>query len=338
MKQCSAWGSRALWLCAYLSLGIASPPAGADIFRPAYFELKEVDEKHFSVIWRVPLGSNRSLGAKPVFSESISVDEPAEVTFPSNIRQEVFSIFAPNGLEGERIRFDGLLGTATDLVVRVLRRDGGVQVERLTPESAEFVVIGTPTLSEISASYLALGFEHILSGADHLLFVVCLMLLVRNLRPLIWTITSFTVAHSVTLICAALDWLRLASPPTEAVIALSIVFIAAEVVREARGQTTLTSRLPWVAAFLFGLLHGLGFAGALGEIGLPKSAVVLALLAFNLGVELGQVAFVATLLAVFLILGTWNPISSARKRLVLAYLAGTTAAFWSTERVAAFFI
>ncbi|MEM1142076.1 MAG: HupE/UreJ family protein [Pseudomonadota bacterium] len=336
-KRFSACSSNALWLCACIALGITSLPALADIFRPAYFELKELDEKHFSVIWRVPLGGNRSVRARPVFPESISVDEPSDITLPANMRQEVFSIYAPTGLEGERIRFDGLLGTATDLVVRVLRRDGGVQIERLTPESAEFVVLGTPSMSDISVSYLVLGFEHILAGADHLLFVVCLILLVRNLRSLVWTITSFTVAHSVTLICAALGSLRIAGPPTEAVIALSIVFVAAEVVREAGGEPTLTSRFPWAASLLFGLLHGLGFAGALGEIGLPETAIVLALLTFNLGVELGQLAFVATLLVVFLIFRAWTPIASARTRQALAYLVGTTAAFWTIERVTAFF-
>jgi hypothetical protein len=206
----------------------------------------------------------------------------------------------------------------------------------LVPSRASFVVPEAASGWDVAVAYLALGVEHILGGVDHLLFVLALLLLVRGFTLLLKTITAFTVAHSLTLALAALGVLNVPGAPVEAVIALSILFLASEIVRTRGGQIGLTARYPWVVAFTFGLLHGLGFAGALAEVGLPQSAIPLALLFFNVGVEVGQLLFVgASLVVVDLIRRprfTW-PAWSWR---LPAYGIGSVAAFWCAERVVAF--
>jgi hydrogenase/urease accessory protein HupE len=188
----------------------------------------------------------------------------------------------------------------------------------------------------VAWSYFVLGVEHILGGIDHLLFVLALLLIVRGSRRIIATVTAFTVAHSVTLAAATLGWVHVPGPPVEAIIALSIVFVASEVVHARQGRAGLTEQAPWIVAFSFGLLHGFGFAGALAEVGLPQAAIPLALLTFNVGVEVGQLMFVAAVLALRFVgtrflrgEATWLPVATA-------YGVGAVAAFWTIERVAGF--
>ena len=176
--------------------------------------------------------------------------------------------------------------------------DGTSQMERLLPESPQFTVEAPAGTGEVAWSYLVLGVEHILGGVDHLLFVLALLLIVRGGKRILITVTAFTVAHSITLVAATLGWVHVPGPPVEAMIALSIVFVAAEIVRGLQGKPGLTARAPWIVAFSFGLLHGFGFAGALAEVGLPQKAIPVALLTFNVGVELGQLIFVALVVAV----------------------------------------
>jgi hypothetical protein len=207
-------------------------------------------------------------------------------------------------------------------------------VTRLTPSSPSFTVAAAPSRLGIATTYVALGIEHILGGIDHLLFVLALFLLVGATRELVTTITAFTLAHSATLAAAALGFVHVPSAPVEAVIALSIVFVAAEIVHGLAGRPGLTARRPWVVAFIFGLLHGLGFAGALAEVGLPPHAIPLALLGFNVGVELGQLAFVAGLLglgAAAARLAVPRPRWSAW---VAPYAIGAVAAYWTLARLA----
>ena len=202
------------------------------------------------------------------------------------------------GLVGQEIRIDGLISGVSDVIARVERQDGTSQMERLLPESPQFTVEAPAGTAEVAWSYLVLGIEHILGGVDHLLFVLALLLIVRGGKRILITVTAFTVAHSITLVAATLGWVHVPGPPVEAMIALSIVFVAAEIVRGLRGKPGLTARAPWVVAFSFGLLHGFGFAGALAEVGLPQKAIPVALLTFNVGVELGQLIFVAFVVAV----------------------------------------
>ena len=190
---------------------------------------------------------------------------------------------------------------------------------------------------EVAWSYLVLGVEHILGGIDHLLFVLALLLIVRGGKRIFATITAFTVAHSITLVAATLGWVHVPGPPVEAMIALSIVFVAAEIVHGLRGKPGLTARAPWVVAFTFGLLHGFGFAGALAEVGLPQKAIPVALFTFNVGVELGQLIFVVFAVAVRAALARL-PVPRPRwMPYVAPYAIGAIAMFWVIERVGAFF-
>ncbi len=184
------------------------------------------------------------------------------------------------------------------MLVRLERLDGTTQVTRLTPSAPSFVVEAAPRALQVARTYLVLGVEHILGGIDHLLFVLALLILVKGTRRLIATVTAFTVAHSLTLAGATLGFVHVPGPPVEAAIALSIVFVAAEIIHSRQGNAGLTERFPWVVAFTFGLLHGFGFASALNEVGLPQAAIPVALLFFNVGVEIGQLLFIAAVFAV----------------------------------------
>jgi hydrogenase/urease accessory protein HupE len=223
-----------------------------------------------------------------------------------------------------------------DVLVRLQRSDDTTQVVRLTPSTPAFVVEAAPRWTQVAATYLGLGIEHILLGVDHLLFVLAMLLLVRSWGRLLATITAFTVAHSITLAAATLGFVHVPPQPVEAAIALSIVFVAAEIVHGRMGRTGLTERWPWVVAFVFGLLHGLGFASALREVGLPEGAIPAALLFFNLGVELGQLAFVEVVLALLASLRSLQLSTPAWSWRLASYGIGAVAMYWTIERVVAF--
>ena len=189
---------------------------------------------------------------------------------------------------------------------------------------------------EIAWAYTVLGVEHILGGIDHLLFVLALLLIVRGGKRIVVTITAFTVAHSITLVSASLGLVAVPGPPVEAIIALSIIFVASEVVHGLQGKAGLTARAPWIVAFSFGLLHGFGFAGALAEVGLPQVDIPIALLMFNVGVEIGQLLFVAACLLIAGIANRVFPRSLAWVSPLAAYAIGTVATFWTIERVVSF--
>lgn len=322
-------------LVALLLLVSQSP--SADVFRPAYLELSQLDEERYGVLWRVPaLPDNRRLSARIIFPQNTERLEDPRIAIFDNAWEERFNIVASGGLIDQQITIDGILGGATDVIVRVERLDGTTQLERLQPTQPTFTVTASPGPGEVALAYFVLGVEHILGGIDHLLFVLALLLLVHNLKRLALTITAFTIAHSMTLVCATLGWISLPGPPVEAVIALSIVFVAAEVIHEQQGRRSITAQSPWIVAFGFGLLHGLGFAGALEEVGLPETAIPVALLMFNVGVEAGQLLFVAGVVAVATVLGRISPLPSGLVKRAVSYGIGSIAAFWTIERVAAF--
>jgi hydrogenase/urease accessory protein HupE len=240
------------------------------------------------------------------------------------------------GLAGTEVAIDGSTATLTDVLLRVEHTDGTILTRRLSPEAPGCVIDGRPGSGQVAWTYFVLGVEHILLGIDHLLFVLALLLVVQGWRKLVATVTAFTVAHSITLALATLGFVHVPGPPVEAVIALSILFVAAEVIHGRQGHPGLTARWPWVVAFTFGLLHGFGFAGALSDVGLPQKAIPIALLFFNLGVEAGQLLFVAIVLGVTAVarripisLPHWAPI-------LPPYAIGGIAAFWLIERVAGF--
>ena len=234
------------------------------------------------------------------------------------------------------MRVEGLAGSGVDVLVRILHANGAEQVARLTPSMSTLQIAATGGSLQVARTYFALGVHHILLGFDHLLFVLALLLIVCGGRRIVVTITAFTIAHSITLAAAALDVVMVPAPPIEAMIALSIVFVACEVVRGLRGTPGATARAPWLVAFTFGLLHGLGFASALSEIGLPHNAVPQALLFFNGGVEAGQLLFVGAVLQIRTLARRLEFSWLRNAPLATAYAIGAIAMFWVIERVGAF--
>jgi hydrogenase/urease accessory protein HupE len=244
------------------------------------------------------------------------------------------------GLADKAIEFSNLSAARIDVLVRLERADGSVQLGRVLPVDPRFVVTASPGAFEVVQTYTVLGIEHILTGFDHLLFVLALVILVKGVRRLIATITAFTVAHSLTLVAATLGWVHVPGPPVEAAIALSIMFVAAEFVHSRQGMNGLTERFPWIVAFTFGLLHGFGFASALSQVGLPQTAIPVALLFFNVGVEIGQLLFIAFVFAVIAlarqVLRRFAMPQPAWTWRVPPYAIGSVAAFWAIQRIVAF--
>src|SRR5436190_6342996 len=250
------------------------------------------------------------------------------------------------GFIGQAVSIEGLSATSTDVLVRIESLEGAIQTERLSPTKTSFVIQAVPGSGEVATTYLRLGVEHILFGFDHLLFVLALVILVRDWRRVAITVTAFTIAPSATLAAATLGFVNVPGPPVEATIALSIMLVAVEILNARRGKPSLTARLPWLVAFSFGLLHGFGFAGALAEVGLPQHAIPVALLFFNVGVEVGQLIFVAAVLSLIRLLfhaasKQLHPVHVQRTLdrldITIAYGIGAVSAYWLLERTTAFF-
>jgi hydrogenase/urease accessory protein HupE len=270
-------------------------------------------------------------------AEARNVTAPTAREFPDSIVERRL-VEVPGGLAGKRIEFVGLQASITDVLARVQLRDGAYSTMLVHPSQPWIEIAAAQGPLAVFATYVRHGVEHILLGYDHLLFVLALMLIVRSTRVLVWTITAFTLAHSITLAAATLGVVRVPGPPVEATIALSILLLAAEIFHVRRGRPSLTARWPWLVAFSFGLLHGFGFAGALTSIGLPRNDVPLALFAFNVGVELGQLLFISVVLGL-LALAKRLPLPRplAQHALPVAgYAIGSLAAFWFVERLAGF--
>jgi hydrogenase/urease accessory protein HupE len=333
--------ARRLAALLWLLFACAVSPARADEFRPAYLQLTELAPGEYEVLWKLPaLDESTPLKLRPVFPEGTEVKGAVRATYAAGTTVQRWRIRVEGGLAGRSIGFPDLATVPIDVLVRVVHADGAEQLGRASRSAPSHEVAGRPGPWEVARSYTVLGVEHILGGIDHLLFVLALLLLVGGVRRLVATITAFTVAHSITLAAAALDVVALPGPPVEAAIALSIVFVAAEIMKARDGVPTITQRQPWVVAFAFGLLHGLGFAGALAEVGLPTGSIPLALLCFNVGVELGQLAFVA---AVLIAIGAGRWASRRLGRAAPAWLGrvppyaiGGIASFWALQRIAAF--
>jgi hydrogenase/urease accessory protein HupE len=325
-----------LMLTMVLAANVPGIALGHEV-RPGYLELRQTGTDTWSVLWKVPAQGEMRLSIHPQFPESCAlVSEPIAVQ-AAGAYTERTTIACKGGLVGHAIGIDGLSTTMTDVLVRSVRADDSVQVARLTPSAPAFVFEVAPGSLEVARAYTALGIEHILGGIDHLLFVLALLLIVRNQWVLVKTITAFTVAHSVTLAAATLGWVHVPQPPVEAVIALSILFLASELAKQRHGHAGLMERYPWIVAFTFGLLHGFGFAGALREIGLPESDIPLALFTFNVGVELGQLMFVGAVLLALAALRRLLARVPAWTHAMPAYGIGTMAAFWWLQRMAPLF-
>lgn len=305
--------------------------------RPAYLELRETAPGTYDVLWKVPaLGDQRRLSLDVQFPMDTRCLVEPHGSFAGGAYIERWRIQRPGGLARQAVVIQGLAATKVDVLVRLTDRRGVTQTARATPDFPSVTLEASASRWNVAGTYGVLGVEHILFGFDHLLFVLALLLLVNGWTRLVGTITAFTLAHSLSLVLATLGWVRVPAPPVEACIALSIVFVAAEILHRRSGKPGLTERQPWIVAFGFGLLHGLGFAGALSEVGLPAHAIPMALLFFNLGVEAGQLLFVIASLG---LMTAVRPLILTLPRLIRLsppYAIGAVAMFWVFERVAGF--
>jgi len=325
---------RRLFMLCTLALAVHLPgSAWGHEVRPAYLELRQTGAESWSVLWKVPAQGDMRLAIHPRFPGHCALTGEPVTLMSGGAYTERTAIRCQGGLAGHIVGIDGLRETMTDVLMRSVRSEGSLQVARLTPTASTVLIEAAPGGPQVARTYLALGVEHILGGIDHLLFVLGLLLLVHHRWMLVKTITAFTVAHSITLALATLGWLHVPQRPVEAVIALSILFLASELVRKQEGNAGLMQRNPWIVAFMFGLLHGVGFAGALREVGLPVGDIPLALLAFNVGVETGQLMFVGAVLLSLAALRRLIPQRPSWAHAIPAYGVGTMAAFWSIQRM-----
>jgi len=331
------------WLLAGQLIALLLVPlaASAHESRPAYLAIEETAPGQFSILWRTPVLAGMRLPIALKLPDRVkNLKDPVVSELVDSLVERRWVDAGPNGLTGERIEFVGLQLTITDVLVRVQMRDGTISTTLVRPTRPWIEIAAAPGLMAVTGAYVVHGIEHILFGFDHLLFVLALILIVRSRKVLLWTITAFTIAHSITLSMATLGVVHLPGPPVEAAIALSILLLACEIVRLQRGQESMTARWPWVVAFSFGLLHGFGFAGALTQIGFPQGDIPLALFAFNVGVEAAQLIFIAAVLGVLAIARRFEPAPVVKHRALFAstYVIGALAAFWFIERLAGFAI
>ncbi|WNJ18429.1 HupE/UreJ family protein [Pontibacter sp. G13] len=322
------------WL---LLVMIVSTPFGGMCHevRPAYLGITQLTGNQVEIVWKVPAQSNRVLGIMPQFPPDWNVKLVSQLMLDGAFRQQ-FRMEIPADFRGSEIYFDGLSATMTDVLARAEFADGSQQVELIRPAAPVFRIPMIPSPTSVARTYFLLGVDHIWLGIDHLLFVLGLVLITVGGWKIFKTVTAFTLAHSITLSLAALNLIHVPIPPVEAMIALSILFLAWEAIRHRTGHATLTGQKPWWVAFSFGLLHGVGFASALGETGLPHGDIPLALGMFNVGVEFGQIVFVAILLGIRIGARRFFPRILPPAYRMLAYAIGGCASFWLIERIVGF--
>jgi hydrogenase/urease accessory protein HupE len=311
---------------------LSAPSAEGHEVRPGFLELRETAPDTYSVLWKHPVGGEVQISIAPVFPEGCSFRSPDRQQMTPGAVIVRGTLRCEGGIGGKTIAIAGLEATITDVLIRLHDADGRLESHLVRPTSPSATMGATTTAGQRAAAYLQLGVQHILLGVDHLLFVLGLLLIVEDRWMLVKTITSFTVAHSITLAIATLGYASAPLPPLNAAIALSILFLGPEIVRVWRGETSFTIRHPWVVAFAFGLLHGFGFASGLTNMGLPQAEIPLALLLFNVGVEIGQLFFVLLILALeraFRILEVRWP---RAVELIPGYAVGSLGAYWTIQR------
>jgi hydrogenase/urease accessory protein HupE len=321
-----------LWLGASLGCVLAGSVVFAHEIRPGYLELRETGQDTYSLLWKHPAGGEVQISIAPVFPEGCRFASPDRQQITPGAVLVRGTLRCEAGLAGKTLRIAGLEATVTDVLVRLHHADGRLESHLLRPVTPSVTLGATTTAGARALSYLQLGVLHILLGVDHLLFVLGLLLIVSDRWMLVKTITSFTLAHSITLAIATLGYATAPLPPLNAAIALSILFLGPEIVRRWRGETSFTIRHPWVVAFAFGLLHGFGFASGLSAMGLPQAEIPLALLLFNVGVEIGQIFFV---ILVVLLERAFRTLEIRWPRLVEAlpgYAVGSLGAYWTIQR------
>lgn len=321
--------------CLLAVVVLAATLAWAHEARPAYLEIKETAPGEFSVMWRTPVLAGMRLPVVLKLPDDVrNLKEPTVQELADSFVERRWIVAGASGLAGKRIEFPGLQQTITDVLVRVELLDGRKWTTFAHPSRPWIEIAAAQNWPAVAGSYIVQGIRHILFGADHMLFVLGLLLIVKDRWMLLKTVTAFTVAHSITLALATLGYANALLVPVDAAIALSILFLGPEIVRSWRGETSFTIRYPWVVAFAFGLLHGFGFASALTSAGLPHAELPLALLSFNVGVEIGQLGFV---LLVLLLERSFRVLEIRWPRWVEVlpgYAVGSLGAFWTVQRVA----
>ena len=309
----------------------------ADIIRPVYLEVIQKTTESYALLLKVPVKGDKKLSMKVKTIEGCK-EKGAHITGSVNgSTMDRYTLVCTQDIKGKTIEVQGLENTKRDLLLRMEFLDSSSQSTLLNPLHNTYTIKEDASSTQIIQTYTWLGITHILMGYDHLCFVLLLLLIVKSMRRLLWTITAFTLAHSITMAGATLGIVHIPQQPVEAIIALSILFLAIENIHDKQGNPGLTSRYPWLIAFTFGLLHGFGFAGALAEIGLPQHAITLALIFFNIGVELGQLIFVSTVVLIVFLLQHLNyPKLMKKLEVIVVYGVGSVSAFWLIDRVLAF--
>lgn len=314
-----------------------SSDATAHPLAPSLLEVVEGSTGQAAVLWKTPLARVPGMALEPVLPRQCQRVGEVVSKGVGTAREDRWQLACDGPLVGGLIEVRGISNLQSNVILRVVLQDGRNYQVVLNSQSPNFVVPEHPRAADVFKNYLVMGVFHILTGWDHLLFVLGLILLVKNRKKLIWTITAFTVSHSVTLSLAALGYVHVWSAAVEALIAFSILVLAVELTRSQTGRGTFFHRYPWIMSFSFGLLHGLGFAGALEEVGLPVGEIPMALFSFSVGIEIGQLSFIAAVLLAQLL---WSkvPVPRLLKQPILAvYTIGSLSAFWFLERISACF-
>lgn len=315
-----------------LALFLLGAPANADELRPGYLEFTQTSASEWRLVWKSPLKGGFTPATQPLLPESCKITGTPQREFANGNVVTTFGISCTDEVAGRSIGLGNFDTAQSDVLVRVAPLHRPVQALRLTPAEPRVLIRAKPDRWQVARTYFITGIDHIVFGYDHLLFVVALVLLLSGFWTVVKAVTAFTVAHSLTLVGTTLGLVGLPQRPVESVIALSILFVAVEIIKRKPGEQRLSERAPWIVAFGFGLLHGFGFAGALQEIGLPESDVPTALVTFNLGVEAGQLAIVAATAAVLALLRKGSAPVQTISIKAATYAIGIIASFWFIER------
>ena len=317
----------------FLLVGVAH----AHEVRPGYIEITETSENNYAISWKQPVRENvdsvSGLGLRPVFPTNCKHLGARDMVRRTGDLIEQFFLECEGGLLGQQIGMDGLQRTITDVFVRLIPLQGETASLRLTAETPIGRLSGGGAPLQ---EYLMLGVEHLIFGYDHILFIITLTLITVSLRRLFWVVTAFTLAHSITLALSVLGILRLSSAPVEAIIALSIVFVAVELSLPPQKRSYVASNHPQLIAFVFGLIHGFGFSGVLLDIGMPRGETAQALVLFNIGLEAGQL-FVVALVSLVTAAAARSSLNqySVQARSITALIVGAIASYWMITRLAA---
>ena len=320
-------------------LGVwTAPNISAHELRPAYLSITEISEHQYNILWKTPALGEKQLALKVRLPQDCQISNGRRSVEKSKFAIETWQLDCPVSLRGQVLKIGGLEKTLTDVLVRSAWLNGDELTARLTPDNTQLHFAEQGQESGVIRTYFMLGFKHILGGLDHLIFVLAVMLLITRGKKLLWAITAFTLGHSITLAFATLGLVTVNASLVELLIAMSIVLMAYEAARRWSGHSGITLENPWLVTFSFGLLHGFGFAGALLDIGLPQGDILGALFFFNIGVEAGQLLFVAVLLMVAsLPILKWFH-QTKRPMMLMSYAIGAVSVYWIIQRAGPVFL